>query len=101
MYNIFGVPAGTPQEKPLPYEIPCRPWEVVVADVFMIDGNTLFCIVDYHSKLPIVKKVNSLSTDDLVQTTKLNFAECMLSKKIVSDVGTNFISKTFKDSCWR
>ena len=86
-----------PQEKVLHYEIPCRPWELVGADVSMINGKTLLCIVDYHNKFPKVKKVNSLSADNLVQMTKLTFAEYGHSKKIVSNTGTNFTSKTFKD----
>ena len=69
-----------PQERALHNEILCRPWEVVGADVFMINGNTLLCIVDYHSKFPIMKKVNSLSPDNLVQTAKLIFAEHRLPK---------------------
>ena len=46
-------------------------FKVVGADVFMINGKTLLWIVDYHSKFPIVKQVNSLSADDVVQMTKL------------------------------
>ena len=52
------------KEKALLYEVPCRPWEVFGADVFMINNITLLCIVDYHCKLPMVKKANSLSEDD-------------------------------------
>ena len=65
----------------------------------MINGKTLLHIVDYHSKFPIVKKVNSLSGDDLVWMTKLIFAEYGLSKKIVSDAGTNFKTEIFKAFC--
>ena len=59
----------------------------------------VLCIAHYYSKLPIVKKVNSLSKADLVQMTKLIFAEHGLLKKIVSDVGSNFTAETFKDFC--
>ena len=48
-----------PQERTFHYEIPCRPWEEVDADIFMINGKILLCIVDYHSKFPIMEKVNS------------------------------------------
>ena len=48
---------------------------MVGADVFMINDKTLLCIVDYHSKFQIVKKENSSSEDDLVQTAKLIFTE--------------------------
>ena len=73
-----------PQEKALHYDVPCRPWDVVGADVFIINIKTLLYTVDHHNKFPIVKKkVNSPSTDILVQMTKLIFAECGLPKKIV------------------
>ena len=65
----------------------------------MIKDKTFLCIVDYHNKFPIVKKLNSLSADDLVQLTKLIFAEYRLANKIVSDLGANFTSETFKDFC--
>ena len=63
----------------------------------MINGKTLLCIVDHHSKFPIVKKVNRLLADDLVQMTKLVFAEYCLLKKTASDVGTYFPARTFQD----
>ena len=90
-----------PQERTLHYEIPCRLWDVVCLDIFIIHGGTLLCIVDYHSKLPIVKKINSLSAGDLVHMTKLIFEEYKLPKKVVSDAGTNFIADTFKAFCMR
>ena len=67
-------------------------WEVVDPDVFMINVKTLLCIVDYHIKFSIMKKANSVSADDLVQMTRLIFAEYRLPKKIVSNVDTHVIS---------
>ena len=65
----------------------------------MSNNKTLLCIVDYHSKFSILKKVTSLSADDLAQITKLMFAEYEFPKKIDSDTGTNFTSEMFKDFC--
>ena len=73
--------------------------EVFGADVFMINGKNLLYVVQYHSKFQIVKKVNSLSADDLVQKTKLIFVENRFPKKIVSGVGTNFTVERLKDFC--
>ena len=70
------------QERALHYEIPCRPWEVVGVDVFLINKKSLLCILDYHNKFTLVKKVNNLSADNLVQTAKLIFAEYRLSQMI-------------------
>ena len=64
-----------PQERALHYEIVCKPWEVVCADIFMLNDKTLLYFVDYYSKFPIKKKVGSLWGDDLVQMAKLIFVE--------------------------
>ena len=77
----LGYQQMQPQEKALHYEIPARPWKEVGTDVFMIASRTLLCIGDYHSKFPMVKKVNSLSADDLVQTTKLIFCRIWAPKE--------------------
>ena len=63
----------------------------------MVNGKSLLCIVDYHSKFPRVKIVKSISADDLIQMTKMIFAEYRLLKKIVSDAGTSLTSQKFKD----
>ena len=57
--------------------------------------------MDCHSKLTTVKKVDSLSADDLLQMTKVIFVEYELPKKIVSDVGTNFTAEPFKAFCMK
>ena len=88
-----------PQERAWHYKIPYWPWEVVDADICMINGKTLLCIVDCHNKFKIVKKVNSLSADDLVKMAKLICAEYRLQKRNGSDVGTNFMAVTFKALC--
>ena len=83
---MLGIPVNTVQEKALQYEIPFRNWEVVGADILVINGKTHLFIIDYCCKFPIVKKVNSLSTDNLVQMTMLIFVEYGLPKKFVSDL---------------
>ena len=73
--------------------LPCRPLEVVSADILMTKNKMLLCIVDYNSKFPVVNKVGSFTVDDLVQTTKMTFAEYGLPKKIILGTGTNFTSE--------
>ena len=43
------------KNKPIPYDIPGKPWETVGADIFMSNNKTYFCIVDYNCKFPVVK----------------------------------------------
>ena len=61
--------------------------------VSIINSETPLYVVDYHSKFSVVKKVNTLTADGLVQTTKLIFVEHGFPKKTVSDLGTNFTSE--------
>ena len=43
------------QEKTIPHGILDKPWKVVGADIFMVNNDTLLCIVDYYSKCLVVK----------------------------------------------
>ena len=45
-----------PQERALQYDIPYKPWEVVGANIFMVNDKILLHIVDYYSKFQVVKK---------------------------------------------
>ena len=80
-----------PHEKTIPYELPYKPCEVVSVGIHFISKNMLPCIVDYYSKLPIMKKVDGLSADDLVRVTNIVFTEFGLLMKVISDTSTNFV----------
>ena len=73
-------------------ELLCRLWNVISANIFVIKIKPLLCIEDYCSKFPTVKKVGGLAADDLVQMTKIIFAEYGPPKMIISDAGKNFRS---------
>ena len=77
------------------HDIALRPWEVLGADVFHFSNNNYLCIVDYHSKFPVIKKMEGLSTESLIATAKVIFAEYGIPCKIMSDAGTNYVSDKF------
>ena len=81
------------------HDIPVRPWDVIDADMFTVNNKHYLCIVDYHSKFPIIKKAENLSADSLILTCKVIFVEYGIPKKIMSDAGSNFISDKFKTFC--
>ena len=68
---------------------------MVGANIFPIRNNTLFCIVDYYSKVPVVKKTDDLSPDSLIGEVKIVFAEFWLPRQIVLDAAINFISQIY------
>ena len=82
------------------HEIPGRLWESVGADIFTIDNKCYLHIVDYHSKFPIIEQVEGFGTENLIKTCKI-FLEYGLTRKMVSDVSTNFISEKFENVCKR
>ena len=57
------------------------------------------CAVDYNSKFPVIKTLEGLSAENLINTVKIIFAEYGIPKKIMSDAGTNFISDRFQQFC--
>ena len=59
-----------PKEKIVHHNIPFRPWEVLGADVFHFNNKNYLCIVDYHSKFPVIKRMEGLSTECLITTIK-------------------------------
>ena len=84
----------------IPYELLCKFWEVVGADIFMMNNKTILCIVDYYSKFPVVKKVGCYAVDDLLQMAKIfSESEDGFPKKIISDTGMNITSETYRQFC--
>ena len=85
-----------PKEKIIHHDIPLRPWEVLGVDIFHLNNKNYLCIVDYHSKFPVIKRMEGLSTENLIATTKVIFAEYGIPCRLMSDTSTNFISEKFK-----
>ena len=66
---IFSKPN---QKKFIHHDIPGKLWEVIEVDNFTLNNNNL-CIVDYHSKFPVVKKAEDLSMVSLIPTCEIIF----------------------------
>ena len=88
-----------PKEKITHHEIPLRPWEVVSTDIFHFKNKHYLCIVDYNSKFPVIKRLEGLSVENLINTVKIIFAEYGIPQKIMSDMGTNFVADRFWQFC--
>ena len=88
-----------PKEKIVHHDIPLRPWKVLGTDIFHFNNKNYLCIVDYHSKFPVVKRLEGLSTENLIAIAKVIFPEYGIPCKLMSDAGTNFISDRFRKLC--
>ena len=64
-----------PKEKIIHHDIPLRPWEVVSTDVFQFNNKNYLCIVDYYSKFLVIKSLEGLSVENLINAVKIIFAK--------------------------
>ena len=74
-----------PKEKIIHHNIPLRPWEVLGADIFQLNNKNYLCIVDYHSKFPVIKRMEGLSVENLIATVKIIFAKYGIPCRLMSD----------------
>ena len=68
-------------------------------DMCTLNNKNFLCSIDFHGKFTTVKKAEDMSADSLILACKVMFSACGLPKKIMSDVGDNFISDKFKQFC--
>ena len=61
-----------PKEKIMHHNIPLSPWEVIGADIFHFKNKHYLCIVDYNRKFPVIKRLEGLSADNLINVVKNN-----------------------------
>ena len=45
-----------PKEKIIHHDIPLKTWEALGADIFQLNSKIYLCIVDYHSKFPVINR---------------------------------------------
>ena len=68
-------------------------------EVFQLNNKNYLCVVDFHSKFPVIKRMEGLSAESLIATVKIIFAEYSIPCRLMSDDGSNFISEKFKSFC--
>ena len=88
-----------PKEKIIHHDIPMRPWEVLGAGIFQLNNKNYLCVVDYHSKFPVIKRMEGLSAENLITTVKSIVAEYGIPCRLMSDTGSNFVSEKFRGFC--
>ena len=73
--------------------------EIIWEDLFQVNDTNFLYIVDYFSKFLIIKWAGQVSDLSLIACCKSAFPEYGLPKKILSDLGPNFISERFMNFC--
>jgi hypothetical protein len=82
------------KETLLPHEVPRKPWDVVGADLFQLNGSEYLIIADYYSKFFIVRKfLNDATSASTIKAMKQIFGEQGIPTKVMTDNGPQFSSK--------
>ena len=68
-------------------------------DIFHFKNKHYLYIVDYNSKIPVIKRLEGLSADNLINVIKTIFTKYGIPHKLMLDAGTNFISDKFCQFC--
>ena len=71
-----------PKEKIIHHDVPLRPWEVAGADVFHFNNVNYLCVVDYNSKFPIIRRLQGLMAEHLINTVTAIFAKYDILQRI-------------------
>ena len=66
------------------------------SDIFHLNNKNYLCIIDYHSKFPVIKRMEGLSAESLITTVKVIYAEYGIPHRLMSDTGSNFVSEKFR-----
>ena len=92
--NLLAQPKETLQLD----DIHRRAWEVVGTDLFNCNNHEYLIFADYYSKFPIIRKMNGLTTSNMVISTKKQiFSEHSTLSRVVNDNGPQYSSEAFKE----
>ena len=85
---------STPQTA-LGHEVPPVPWSKVATDIFHYESQPYLLIVNYTSRFPIVRKLKSMSVQNVAEHFKSIFLEYGWPDTIVSDNGPCYAAELF------
>ena len=68
-------------------------------DIFQLNNKNYLCVVDYHSKFPVIKRMEELSAENLIATVKIIFAEYGILHRLMLDADSNLVSENFSGLC--
>ena len=90
--------ARTQQKEMLQYvKTPQTTWEQLGMDIFTLKNTHYLLVVDYFSRFPVIRKLQSLHSTTIIKHLKEIFTEIGIPWCIVSDGGTQFTAQEFKD----
>ena len=85
------------KEQAIPMEIPSRPWQKLVVDLFLHDSSWYVIVADYYSKYPWIFQLAAISSKDVISALKFCFSEYGIPEEVRSDNGPQFTAREYHD----
>ena len=80
-------------------DLPTQPWEKLGTDIFEFSGKKYLMVVDYFSRLPVIKLLNDMTSHTVCNHFTSILPEYGLPATIIADFGSQYISERFRSKC--
>ena len=84
------------KEPAIPVEVPSKPWQKLGMNLFFQGSHRYLIIADYYSKYPWIKKLEAISSKDVISALKFCFAEFGIPEEVISDNGKQFFGREYQ-----
>jgi hypothetical protein len=81
------------------HDIPSQPWTKIATDIFTLDGADYVLLVDYHSKYPVVRRIQNMKSATVASIFSDVFSMFGPPSIIMSDNGTQYSGLPFQEMC--
>ena len=88
--------AANTKEPLMPQDVPKHAWHTLATDLFHWNGMEYLLVADYYSKFPVVRKLNNISSNTVINHLKGIFDEQGIPEKLISDNGMQYSSAEFR-----
>ena len=79
----------------LGHEVPVVPWSKVATDIFHYESQPYLLVVDYASRFPIVRRLKSMSAQNIAEQFQSIFSEYGWPDTLISDNGLCYTAEMF------
>ena len=84
------------KEPTIPVEVPSRPWQKLGMDLFFQGSHWYVIIADYYSKYPWIKKLEAISSKEVISAVKFCFSEFGIPEEVISTIGSSSLPESTK-----
>ena len=78
-------------------DLPEYPWQKIGTDLFQLKGKSYLVVVDYFSRYPEVRALNSTTSSSIIKVLKDIFSRFGIPEIVMSDNGPQYASCEFAD----